>query len=360
MNNIIKESVNGSLHLSDVLSKDIQDIITDVNISWSQLKNAHVLITGATGMIGGMLIKVLCLANQYHHLSLQIVGQGRNHDALIRLQQDYGIHVIEGDICNYALFEDKIDQADYVFHCAGITRSKDMIEKPVDVMNTSLTGTMNILQLIKKCQTTGMVYLSSMEVYGQTDLEEVCEEDLGYIDLSNPRSCYPVSKRACEALCHAYISQYHLPIKVARLAQTFGAGTSQTDTRVYAQFARSAIRRENITLHTDGSSRGNYCYLADAIRALLLLLLKGTNGETYNIAGDSATIREMAELVAQEYHVQTVIDIPQNKTNYGYAQPVHYRLNTSKLHALGWTAQYGLLEAYRRMIWDWQNMTGCV
>jgi nucleoside-diphosphate-sugar epimerase len=341
------------LYISEVLSEDIQDIITASDIPWPQLQNSHVLVTGATGMIGGMLVKVLAKANLYHHLSMKIIGQGRNRKSLSELQQVHGIHVIDGDIRNASLLEDKFHQADYIYHCAAITASKDMIAQPVDVMNTTLSGIINILELAKLCHSRSMVYLSSMEVYGQTDKEEVTEDNLGYLDLTNPRSCYPVSKRAAEALCHAYTSQYHLPIKVARPAQTFGAGTKPTDTRVFAQFARSAIRHEDIILHTDGSSRGNYCYLADAIRALILLLLKGENGEVYNIASDTATIREMAELVAQEYDVQTLIDIPDNRTAYGYAEPAHYRLNIDKLQALGWKPKYDLLESYRRMIRDW-------
>ncbi len=74
----------------------------------------------------------------------------------------------------------------------------------------------------------------------------------------------------CENMCVAYAKQYDLPVSIARLSQTFGAGILQTENRVFAQFARSAIRGEKIVLHTLGKSEGNYCYTRDTVKALIL------------------------------------------------------------------------------------------
>lgn len=130
--------------------------------------------------------------------------------------------------------------------------------------------------------------------------DKVDENDCGIIDIMNARSCYPMGKRMAENLCFNYFYQYGLPVKIARLAQTFGAGILETDNRVFAQFARSVINKKNIVLHTDGSSIGNYCYSADAILGLILILLNGTNGQAYNVVNEESTmtIRQMAELVA--------------------------------------------------------------
>jgi nucleoside-diphosphate-sugar epimerase len=341
-----------------VQSEDINEIITDASIPWEKLRHCHILITGATGMVGGMLVRTLAEANRQYDFDAQIIGQGRKESVLYELEKVYQIKTISGDICDPALFEIAPSQADYIIHCASVTRSKEMIERPVDVMTTSLYGTKNILELGKKLGCSSMVYLSSMEIYGQIQKVEVTEKDLGYLALSNPRSSYPESKRACEAMCHSYVQQYHLPIKIARLAQTFGAGTDQMDTRVFAQFARSAMNHETIILHTQGASRGNYCYLADTVRALLLILLKGQDGETYNIASQTATIREMAELVAKEYHVNIALPISDKvlEGNYGYAPTTSYKLNTDKIESLGWRAKHCLLESYQRMIEDWHQI----
>jgi len=159
-------------------------------------------------------------------------------------------------------------------------------------------------------------------------------------------------------MCNCWCAQFGAPVKTARLSQTFGAGTMKDDPRVFAQFARSAIAGNNIVLHTDGNSRGNYCYISDTVSALLLLLFKGNNGEAYNISNSSATmtIREMAELVAKKIF-NGKIDVVTEKTEdidkYGYAQETAIRLNTEKIENLGWRPQYSLEEMYQRMISDW-------
>ena len=159
----------------------------------------------------------------------------------------------------------------------------------------------------------------------------------------------------CECLCNAYAAQYGLDVKSARLAQTFGAGILPTENRVFAQFARSAVKGDDIVLHTTGESEGNYVYTADAIRAILLLLAKGESGEAYNIANEQShtTIRNMAELVAEQIAggaIRVVLDIPQDASSLGYAPPVKMWLDASKMRALGWEPTVGLADAYRRMI----------
>jgi nucleoside-diphosphate-sugar epimerase len=200
-----------------------------------------------------------------------------------------------------------------------------------------------------------------MEIYGQPKTEgKTAEKDLGYVDIGTVRSCYPEGKRMCECLCTAYAAQHGVNVKSARLAQTFGAGVLPTENRVFAQFARSAVKGEDIVLHTTGESEGNYVYTADAIRAILLLLLRGEAGEAYNIANEEShiTIRAMAELVAKEIaddRIRVVIDIPQDSESLGYAPPVKMWLDAGKMKKLGWEPSVGLTDAYRRMIRWMQN-----
>jgi nucleoside-diphosphate-sugar epimerase len=166
-----------------------------------------------------------------------------------------------------------------------------------------------------------------------------------------------MGKRMAENLCFNYFYQYGLPVKIARLAQTFGAGVPETDNRVFAQFARSAISKENIILHTDGSSVGNYCYSADAILGLIFILLKGANGEAYNVVNEelTMTIKQMAEFVAAtvaEGSISVRYEIPESNI-YGYAAATKNRLSSKKLCSLGWKPRYGMEEIYRRMIDYW-------
>jgi nucleoside-diphosphate-sugar epimerase len=105
-----------------------------------------------------------------------------------------------------------------------------------------------------------------------------------------------------ENLCYSYYAEFGVPVKIARLAQTFGAGVDQEESRVFGQFARSAVEEKDIILHTEGTTIGNYVYTADALKGLFSLLFQGLDGEAYNIVNDTASvsIKQMAELVAEE------------------------------------------------------------
>lgn len=328
--------------MTDVIHAEIDDVLADNNISWSELKNSTVLVTGANGLIGGALAHVLQAANERYGLNLNTIAHTRQTHGDIR--SNINIDFLP----------------DYIFHCAAITKSSAMVNNPVEVMSVAFDGTRNILNLARTAHSKSVIFLSSMEVYGRAEKSEVCEDDLGYIDLTNPRSSYPESKRFCESLCTAYYKQFGVPVKTARLARTFGGGASRTDMRVFAQFARSAIDGTDIVLHTEGKSVGNYCYIADAVRGLFTLLLKGNNGQAYNIANPTAsmTIRQMAELVANKLcdgKIKVVVKVPDDFEERGYLYDVGFLLNIDKIKKLGWSPKYGLSEMYERMIADWQH-----
>ena len=337
----------------------MEQIVSDGNIPWDDLRDSTVLITGATGAIGSALARALFAANKKYGLGVRILATGRDRKKADLLVGNYGAEFFEQDIRNSLAVP---GQVDFIFHCAAVTKSSEMAAKPVDVIETSVKGTENTLMLARDKCIKSMAFVSSMEVYGSTDpaITWVTEDYLGYIDLRKTRSCYPESKRMCECLCNCWFAQYGVPVKTARLAQTFGAGTPADDSRVFAQFARNAMDGKDIILHTDGNSRGNYCYLSDTVRGLFLLLLKGENGEAYNIANPdaSATIREMAELVAHAVFtdkVKVIVDKPADIEMRGYAPDTTMRLSAAKIERLGWKPRYGLEEMYQRMILDWQE-----
>ena len=247
----------------------------------------------------------------------------------------------------------------YIIHGASVTASKEMVTRPVETIATAIGGTQNILQFAASQKVLSMVYISSMEMYGAPDpaLDCVTERDYGFVDILNVRSCYPEGKRMCECLCSAYASEYQLPVKIARLAQTFGAGVNPSETRVFAQFARSLIHGEDIILHTEGKSYGNYCATCDCVRGLLTILLRGADGEAYNVVNERTNIqiRDMAQMIAGQSggRIQVRFDIPADALKYGYAPDVKMHLSGAKLRALGWAPELDLPEMYQRLIASW-------
>lgn len=342
--------------MKDVLEEDF-DKITKRDISWDALRNSSFVITGATGLIGSLIVKYLLYANRTMNFGAKIYAVVRNVEKADKIFAEEKTDALTYVVAD--LTKEKVNcegDCDYIVHAAAVTASKVMVSDPVGTICTSIDGTEKMLQLAVEKKAKAFIYISSMEIYGQPTVGgKTAEKDLGYVDIENVRSCYPEGKRMCECLCTAYAAQYGVNVISARLAQTFGAGILPTENRVFAQFARSVMRGENIVLHTTGESEGNYVYTADAIAAIMTLLVKGKAGEAYNIANEDShiTIRNMAELVAREIageKIQVVIDIPEDSVSFGYAPPVKMWLDASKMRELGWKPEIGLVEAYKRMI----------
>lgn len=343
--------------------------IANSALPFNELYNSTVLVTGATGLVGSMAVKALLKMNEVRDAGIKILAFVRDvkkAEAMYREFRTESLVYVEGNldqpVTDAAVSLSNGDTlshiaVDYIIHGASPTTSKYFVSCPVETIMTAVNGTKYILDLAKDKQAKGVVYLSSMEAFGAPDASLPCvrEEDLGYIDIHNPRSCYSEGKRMCECLCASYVSEYQVPVKIARLSQTFGAGVPYEENRVFAQFAKSAIHKQDIVLHTEGKSVGNYCYTRDSVMGILLLLVRGEAGQAYTVSNPESniTIRDMARLVAEriaDNEIRLVFDIPESAMTFGYAPDVNMRLNADKLKALGWAPVIGLEEAYRRMI----------
>jgi nucleoside-diphosphate-sugar epimerase len=338
--------------MNTIIEEDFRYISNNSNIPWDLLNGKTILITGATGFLGSLLIRFFSYLNNVSHRNIKLIALVRNTEKARRLLGD-NIILIQGDIRNIPQIPFDIN---FIIHCAAETDSRKMIENPVEVSEGIVIGTINILKLAYQKGIESAVYVSSMEVYGMMPYkaDKIDENDCGIIDIMNARSCYPMGKRMAENICFNYYYQYGLPVKIARLAQTFGAGVPETDNRVFSQFARSVMSKEDIILHTDGSSVGNYCYSADAILGLIYILLKGVNGQAYNVVNEelTMTIKQMAELVAAAVADESISvrhEIPESNV-YGYAAASKNRLSSKKLCSLGWRPVYSMEDMYKRMI----------
>jgi len=339
---------------SKILLEDINDVLHDKSIPWEKFKDSSVLITGATGMIGRGCVRILAQLNFEKNYNIQIYAMGRNPEKGRRLEVLQGVKFIQADISNPLEIEFPVE---YIIHCAAITKSSEMVSNPIGVIETEILGSKNILEIALKNKVKGFLYASSMESYGLLDLSEVKEADQGYIDLTSPRSSYPMCKRMVELLCNCYYAQHQLRTKVVRLGMVFGAGENfMNDNRIWAQFARCIINNEPIELHTTGHSTTSFTYLPDALKGIFLTLLSNSCGEVYNVAASSYMIKEFAECIADNFNLQLKMNVPDDIEKLGYAKEFQLALNSDKLKALGWNPQIiKVEEMIRRVIEEFQS-----
>lgn len=326
----------------------------ELNDILMQMNNKTVFVTGATGLVGRNVIKIIEEYNRKLNKNIKILAGVRDE---VKAKSIFGdnkdIILYVGDITKKIETNEKID---YIIHTACPTSSKYFIEKPVETIETIVQGTKNVLELAVEKRPASVVYVSSMEIYG-SDFDEqisVKETEYGKINTLDVRSSYSEGKRLAETLCIAYQKEYGVSVKIARLTLCFGYGVGKSDNRVFAQFARSILNNKDIVLHTSGESTRNVCDISDATSALFYILIRGNDGEAYNIANNkiNISIKDMAKFVAKEFgnsDIQVKVNLDE-KNSLGYNQIQKINLNTDKISALGWKPLYGLREMYLHML----------
>lgn len=320
-----------------------------------KLMSKRILVTGAAGLVGSSIIDLLMEMDLDNDVHAEIWALGRDRVGMQKRFSRYyptrkSMHFIEGDICDSTLPDIEVD---YIIHAASPSHPLAYSQIPVDVMKANLLGTINMLELAKR---TGarLLFVSSGEIYGISDNPDSCfkESEYGYIEISNPRSCYPESKRAAETLCASYHSQYRVDTVTARMCHVYGSAITDKNSRADAQFLRNVIQGQDIVMKGPGTQVRSFCYVKDAAMGLLYVLLKGVSGEAYNIANRNsvATICRYAEILAALGGVTIQNEFPPEEEARGYSQVSRAVLDATKLEQLGWQPQYDLVQGLRETL----------
>lgn len=335
--------------INRILDEDIREFRAHFDLS-AEFDGKAIAVTGATGLLGSIAVRCLLA------IGARVVAVVRNLEKAKQMfgQENDQLTFFSMDFQSEGFSRmSQMEAVDAILHFASPTASKYFVEHPVETIDTVVRGTQTILEYGKLHKATKIILVSTLEVYGtvHNDHHPLTEDQQGYLDPMQVRSSYPMAKRLAECLCHSAAEEYGVNVMVARLAQTFGAGVTADDQRVFAQFARSIINKENIILHTTGELSRCYCYTTDAISALLYILLRGKSGEAYNVANESTyiSIIDMARLVCKTFNpaLRPVVEL---KEGMGYSAPTKLRLSASKIMALGWKPRYNLEEMFSRLI----------
>ncbi|MGM9735060.1 MAG: NAD-dependent epimerase/dehydratase family protein [Candidatus Cryptobacteroides sp.] len=318
--------------------EDIRNAARDEGLPWDDLKGRNVLVTGASGLIGGCVAEFLAESGAGCH----VWACGRNRERLEKRFAGYvgtpGFDILCADITKP--LPCSVD-FDFIIHAAGFSNPALYSSRPVEVIRTNTEGTTALLEYGIRHNLKRFIYVSSGEVYGQLDKDLIAESDSGYVDCTAVRSCYPSSKRACESLCVAYWDEYGVDCRIARPAHIFGPKFTESDNRVYAQFIRNVLAGEDIVMKSDGSQMRSWCYVVDCASAILYIMLKGSPAQAYNICDGRypTSIRELAMMTAEIAGRKVRMEIPEENEKKGYNPVTKSVFVASKLGGLGWRPQ---------------------
>ena len=337
----------------------VEDVknISELDLPWEKFKGRNILISGATGLVGCFLIDVIMEKNISSGLNCKIFALGRDKN---KAQERFGSYkdnllfsFIAHDINKPLVLDDYCD-IDYVIHMASNTHPLLYANDPIGTISTNIIGLMNLLEFAVEHNTTCFAFTSSNEIYGENrgDVELFEEDYCGYIDCNTLRAGYPESKRCGEALCQAYKTQKGLKVVIPRVTRTYGPTMQMNDSKAISQFIKNSLNKEPIVLKSNGTQYYSYMYVADAVSGLLYILLKGKNGEAYNISDVTSdiTLRELANLIANISGTEVTYKEAELVELSGFSKATKARLNGNKLRELGWLPKYNIEDGIKRTI----------
>lgn len=320
-----------------------------------QIHEGRILISGATGLIGSVIVDCLMQMNDEYrtHFFVTALAKGKQR-AIDRL----GLYFERKDFCFVACDVNEplpeIGNTTYIIHAASNTHPVEYSSDPIGTIKTNVVGTENLLEYGKSHQCRRFVFLSSVEIYGENrgEKDSFGEKDFGYLDCNQLRSGYPESKRLAESLCRAYEAAYGMDIVIPRLSRVYGPTMWHDDSKALAQFIKKAVQGENIVLKSEGHQYYSYIHVLDAVEAIFCILDRGKSGEAYNVSSVLSDIRlcDLAEKLAEIVGTQVVFELPDEKEKKGYSQATRAILDNTKLRGLGWKENYDINQGLRMTV----------
>ncbi|MBE6789243.1 MAG: NAD-dependent epimerase/dehydratase family protein [Ruminococcaceae bacterium] len=304
-----------------------------------------ILVTGASGLIGSLIVDTLLFANKENGCKFKVYAHGRSKEKLEKrfsYAKGKDIEFIIGDICQPI---DGINEIDYIIHGASNADPRSYSLYPAQTLLINVIGAQNVLELAKKTGAKNTLLLSTFETYGKIEQsEKYSEEQFGKIDHNMIRACYPESKRCAEILFRCYSEQYGIKTNIARLGSVYGPTMAQNDSKAHAQFIRNALNGEDIVLKSEGKPIRSYVSVFDTVSGIFKVLFEGENGEAYNVSDDNCTasIAQVANTIAEICSKRVIFDLPDEIEKKGFSAPQNSILGGTKLKKLGWRAEYNV------------------
>ena len=290
----------------EVVTGDLEYMRAQLPAEFSRMAGKSLLITGGAGFLGYYLIQAIVFWNRTVEEARRIqitVFENYMRGAptwFLSLEAAQEMRVMRHDVSEP--LPAGIGAFQFIIHAAGIASPTYYRAHPLETMDANVTGLRHLLDYWRRQrdegrEVGGFLFLSSSEIYGDPEPGWIPtpESYRGNVSCTGPRACYDESKRFGETLCVTYARHFQLPVRIVRPFNNYGPGLKITDRRVISDFARDIFANRDIALYSDGLPMRTFCYIADAIAGYYKILVRGRDGEAYNIGTDGPEI-SMLEL----------------------------------------------------------------
>jgi len=348
-----------------ITQQDLESIIKEP-LPWESFAGTNVLVSGAAGFLPAYMVETLMFLNQFvHSVPAQVTALVRDEERAHKRFAEYrgrdDLEIVVQDISNPLSVRGPFE---YFIHAASNASPTVYLTDPVGTLSANVLGTHHLLNAAAKdrcCR--GFLFFSSGEVYGtvKESVAPLLENQGGYLDPTDVRSCYGESKRMGETMCASWAQQFGVPTRIVRPGHTYGPGMRLNDGRVFADFVRDILKGGPIVMRSDGSARRPFCYLADATAAFFTVLLKGQAGQAYNVINPNGecSIAELADLLAAMYKDEGLYVERRVRPASGQTAgaPPGASVSVEKIRRLGWRATTSIEEGFRRTIDHYRSQT---
>lgn len=245
----------------------------------------HVLVTGGAGFVGSHLVDALVQANTVTVLDDLSGGKLGNVHPRVRF--------VEGDIRDTEVVSNLMEDADVVFHQAGLVSVEESISAPGNSHAVNVGGTLAVLEAARQYDVR-VVAASSASVYGQPATVPIPETEM-----QEPLSPYGIDKMALDHYTRQFASLYGLPTVTLRYFNVYGPRQSAASySGVISTFLQQAENDQPLTIHGNGSQTRDFVHVTDVVRANLLAATTDHTGEAFNVGtGSGTSINELAHTV---------------------------------------------------------------
>lgn len=313
---------------------------------------SKVVVTGAAGFLGSHLCKEL-LKQNHEVIGLDNMCTGR-FDNIQPFLEDGRFTFINADVSSPdVLFNMELRNVEQIYHLASPASPKFYQAMSLETIAVNTNGTKTMLELAKAWNAK-MVYTSTSEVYGDPLVHPQTEHYRGNVATLGPRACYDEAKRLGEVYCYEFYRLYRVPVKIARLFNTYSAGLRNDDGRVISNFVTQALAGEDLTVYGDGSQTRSFCYVNDTIRGLQLLMdCAEANGEAVNLGNpEECSVHKLAELVLKLTNsTSSITYLPLPADDPKQRRPVIDKAKTM----LGWQPQVTLEQGLALTVENYRN-----